>query len=260
MVNPNNLTIWEAQFGDFANGAQIMIDQFITSAETKWLRMSGLMMLLPHGYEGQGPEHSSARLERFLQLSAENNIQVINCTTPANFFHAIRRQIHRKYRKPLIVMAPKSLLRHKHMISNISEFTEGSEFKPVIGDKMKNAKRVILCSGKVYFDLREAIEQGNINNVALVRVDQLYPYPKEELCAELNKHPNADVIWCQEEPKNMGAWYFIQNKIENCLIDIKHNTLRPKYVGRPAAASPSAGYVKMHNVEQERLIKEAITL
>lgn len=260
MVNPRNLTIWEAQFGDFANGAQIMIDQFIASSETKWLRMSGLVMLLPHGYEGQGPEHSSARLERFLQSCAEDNMQVINCTTPANFFHAIRRQLHRPFRKPLIVMSPKSLLRHKMMVSNVAEMLEGTEFKPVIGDVLKDAKRVIICSGKVYFDLFEARESKAIKNIALVRLDQYYPFPKSELAAELSKYKDAEVIWCQEEPRNMGAWHFLESKIEDCLKDIAHKNPRPRYVGRKEAASPSAGYLKMHNVEQERLIKEAITI
>ncbi len=262
MVNPKNLTIWEAQFGDFANGAQIMIDQFIASAEVKWLRMSGLVMLLPHGYEGQGPEHSSARLERFLQLCAEGNMQVINCSTPANFFHAIRRQIHRDYRKPLIVMSPKSLLRHKMMVSNISQILEGTEFKPVIGEDLieKDIRRVVLCSGKVYFDLYEAREAKGIKNVALVRIDQYYPFPKLELAAELARYPNAEIIWCQEEPNNMGAWRYIESKIENVLQDLGHKHVRPKYAGRPEAASPSAGYLKMHNVEQAKLIKEAIII
>lgn len=261
MVNPKNLTIWEGQFGDFANGAQIMIDQFIASSEVKWLRMSGLVLLLPHGYEGQGPEHSSARLERFLQLCAEDNMQVINCTTPANFFHAIRRQIHRSYRKPLIVMSPKSLLRHKMMVSDISEISQGTEFKPVIGDdSVKNAKRVILCSGKVYFDLYEAREAANIKDIALVRIDQYYPFPKEELSAELSKYSNAEVIWCQEEPKNMGAWRYIDRKIEKCLKELGCKHDRPKYIGRPESASPAAGYLKIHKVEQEKLIREAITI
>ncbi len=262
LIDPNNLTIWEAQFGDFANGAQIMIDQFIASAEVKWLRMSGLMMLLPHGYEGQGPEHSSARLERFLQLCAEGNMQVVNCTTPANFFHVIRRQIHRKFRKPLIVMSPKSLLRHRLMVSNISEFLEGTEFKPVIGDTVpaKDIKRVVICSGRVYFDLYEAREKDAIKSVALVRMDQCYPFPKEQLAAELAKYPNAEIIWCQEEPKNMGAWYYINDKLEDCLNSIGNKNKRARYVGRPEAASPSAGYLKMHNVEQEKLVREAITI
>ncbi len=261
MVNPKSLTIWEGQFGDFANGAQIMIDQFIASSEVKWLRMSGLVVLLPHGYEGQGPEHSSARLERFLQLCAEDNMQVINCTTPANFFHAIRRQIHRSYRKPLIVMSPKSLLRHKMMVSDISEISQGTEFKPVIGDaSVKSAKRVVLCSGKVYFDLYEAREAANIKDIALVRIDQYYPFPKEELNAELSKYSNAEVIWCQEEPKNMGAWRYIDRKIEKCLKELGCKHDRPKYIGRPESASPAAGYLKIHKVEQEKLIKEAITI
>lgn len=261
LVDPKDLTIWEAQFGDFVNGAQIMIDQFIVSAETKWLRMSGLVMLLPHGYEGQGPEHSSARLERFLQLCAEDNIQVINCTTPANFFHAIRRQIHRNSRKPLIVMSPKSLLRHKLMVSKAEDFLDSTEFKPVIGDieaVAKDITKVVLCSGKVFFDLYEARDKYNVKNVALVRMDQYYPFPEKELALELKKYPNAEVIWCQEEPKNLGAWHFVQEKIEDCLNKIDHKNKRPKYVGRVEAASPSAGYLKMHNVEQEKLIKQAV--
>ena len=263
LIDPKDLTIWEAQFGDFANGAQIMIDQFIASAEVKWLRMSGLVMLLPHGYEGQGPEHSSARLERFLQLCAEDNMQVINCTTPANFFHAIRRQIHRKFRKPLIVMSPKSLLRHKLMVSDLKEMQEGSSFRPVIGeiDKIvadKDVKRVVLCSGKVYFDLYEAREKAAIKNIALVRMDQYYPFPANELADEIKKYVNAEVVWCQEEPENMGAWRYIENKIESCLEAIKHKYGRPKYVGRPEAASPSAGYQKMHIIEQLKIIEQAI--
>ena len=262
LIDPNNLTIWEAQFGDFANGAQIIIDQFISSAEVKWLRKSGLVMLLPHGYEGQGPEHSSARLERFLQLCAEGNMQVVNCTTPANFFHVIRRQIHRKFRKPLIVMSPKSLLRHRLMVSNISEFLEGEEFKPVIGDIIpaKEVKRVVICSGKVYFDLYEAREKNAIKSVALVRIDQYYPFPKEQLAIELNKYQGVEIVWCQEEPKNMGAWYYINDKIEDCLSSIEHKTCRAKYIGRPESASPSAGYFKMHNAEQEKFVREAITI
>ncbi len=264
LIDPQNLIIWEAQFGDFANGAQIMIDQFIASAEVKWLRMSGLVMLLPHGYEGQGPEHSSARLERFLQLCAEDNIQVVNCTTPANFFHVIRRQIHRKFRKPLIVMSPKSLLRHKMMISDLEEFTEGKTFKPVIGeiDKLvseKDIKKVVLCSGKIYFDLYEAREKANIKNIALVRLDQYYPFPYMEVTQELKKYPNAEIIWCQEEPRNMGAWYFIESKIEQSIKDANHKALRPQYIGRSEAASPSAGYQKMHNIEQAKIIEQVIS-
>lgn len=265
LIDPNCLTIWEAQFGDFANGAQIMIDQFIASAEVKWLRMSGLVMLLPHGYEGQGPEHSSARLERFLQLCAEENMQVVNCTTPANFFHVIRRQIHRKFRKPLIVMSPKSLLRHKLMVSNISEMLEETAFKPVIDEVEKlvadkDIKRVILCSGKVYFDLYEARQNANIQNIALVRMDQYYPFPRAELAEQMIKYKNAEVIWCQEEPENMGAWRYIERKIEDCLKSIEHKYSRPLYVGRPESASPSAGYQKMHNIELAKFIAEAMKI
>ena len=263
MVEPKDLTIWEAQFGDFANGAQIMIDQFIASSETKWLRLSGLIMLLPHGYEGQGPEHSSARLERFLQMCAEDNMQVINCSSPANFFHAIRRQIHQNSRKPLIVMSPKSLLRHKLMVSKLDDFLGDSSFKPIIGEKSlvaeKEVKRVVLCSGKVYFDLFEAREKNAIKDVVFVRMDQFHPFPAKELEAELSKYSNAEVIWCQEEPQNMGAWYFVEGKIEKSLNNIGHKTKRPKYVGRFEAASPAAGYMKMHNAEQEVLIKQAIS-
>jgi 2-oxoglutarate dehydrogenase E1 component len=261
LIDPHNLTIWEAQFGDFANGAQIMIDQFIASAEVKWLRMSGLMLLLPHGYEGQGPEHSSARLERFLQLCAEDNMQVVNCTSPANFFHVIRRQIHRKFRKPLVVMSPKSLLRHKLVVSSLDEMQDGTEFKPVIGENLSipNAKKVILCSGRVYFDLYEAREKEGNNDIALIRIEQYYPFPEDNLAKELAKYKNAEIIWCQEEPENMGAWRYIESKIENCLNKIGHKNNRPKYVGRKEAASPSAGYQKMHIIEQEKLIKQALT-
>ena len=263
LVDPNNLTIWEAQFGDFANGAQIMIDQFVASAEVKWLRMSGLVMLLPHGYEGQGPEHSSARPERFLQLCAEDNMQVVSCTTPANFFHVLRRQLHCKFRKPLIVMSPKSLLRHKLVVSKLSEMAEGTSFKSVIGeiDNISNQdiKRVVLCSGKVYFDLYDAREKNGTKNIALVRIEQYYPFPADELAKEMVKYPNAEVIWCQEEPENMGAWRYIESRIENCLNSIKHKNARPKYIGRVESASPAAGYQKMHIVEQTKLIEQAIT-
>ncbi len=265
LIDPNNLVLWEAQFGDFANGAQIMIDQFIASAEVKWLRMSGLVMLLPHGYEGGGPEHSSARLERFLQLCAENNMQVINCSTPANFFHAIRRQLHRKYRKPLIVMSPKYLLRHRLMISKLSEFTTGTKFEPVLTEVAKlvsddQVKRVVICSGKIYFDLFEEREKQNIKDIAFVRMEQYYPFPTTELANVLQKYNNAQVIWCQEEPKNMGAWHYINEKIEESLALINHKSTRPLYVGRPEAASPSAGYLKMHNVEQAKLIAEILKI
>ncbi len=264
MVEPRALTLWEAQFGDFVNGAQIIIDQFITAAESKWLRMSGLVMLLPHGYEGQGPEHSSARMERFLQLCAEDNIQVANCTTPANYFHILRRQMHREFRKPLVMMTPKSLLRHKLCVSAVADMTGKTNFLPVIGDGLakpgKDVKRVVLCSGKVYYDLFEEREKMKANNVALVRVEQLYPFPASEIAEELEKYPEAEVIWCQEEPGNMGSWLYIDRRIEGILSGLKVKAKRPVYVGRPDAASPATGYLKKHNVEQAKLVREALTV
>ncbi len=262
LAMPNSLTIWEAQFGDFANGAQIIFDQFIASSEVKWLRKSGLVMLLPHGFEGQGPEHSSARLERYLQACADNNMRVCNITNPANFFHALRRQIHGKDRKPLVVMSPKSLLRHKLATSALAEFSDLS-FRPLIEETSKIAsadkvRRVILCSGKVYYDLFEAREAAKINDIALIRLEQLYPFPKEELAKELKKYKNAEIIWCQEEPKNMGAWKFVDDLIEEVLIEIKHKSARPKYVGRIASASPATGYGSYHAKEQKALIEEAL--
>lgn len=259
---PYALTIWEAQFGDFANGAQIIFDQFITSSEVKWLRKSNLVMLLPHGYEGQGPEHSSARLERCLQACADNNMRVCNITNPANFFHALRRQIHSKDRKPLVVMSPKSLLRHKLAVSNLSEFTSGS-FKPLIEETAKidatdKVRKVILCTGKVYYDLFEAREARKINDVALIRLEQLYPFPKAELSAELKKYKNAEITWSQEEPRNMGAWKFVEELIEETLVEIKHKNSRPKYAGRIASASPATGYGSYHTKEQKNLIDEAL--
>lgn len=259
---PFGLTIWEAQFGDFANGAQVIFDQFIASSEVKWLRKSGLVMLLPHGYEGQGPEHSSARLERYLQACADNNLRVCNITNPANFFHALRRQIHSKDRKPLVVMSPKSLLRHKLAVSNLSEFTD-LNFRSLISETNKIAvadkvRKVILCSGKVYYDLFEARETKEIKDVVLLRLEQLYPFPEEELKKELKKYKNAEIIWCQEEPKNMGAWKFIDNLIEEILVELKHKFLRAKYVGRIASASPATGYASYHAKEQKNLIDEAL--
>ena len=251
LAEPHSLVLWEAQFGDFANGAQIIIDQFIAAAESKWLRMSGLTMLLPHGLEGQGPEHSSARLERYLQLCAEDNMQVCNITTPANYFHALRRQVHRPFRKPLVLMTPKSLLRHKAAISDLSEFEPGTGFQRVIGDKAASGKvrRVILCSGKVYYDLAER----RPDDVALVRLEQLYPFPEQELAAELARYPDAEIVWCQEEPENMGAWQFVDRKLETI------SGRRPRYVGRPAAAAPATGYAKVHQAEQARLVNEALS-
>jgi 2-oxoglutarate dehydrogenase E1 component len=264
LADPKSLVLWEAQFGDFVNGAQIMIDQFIASAETKWLRMSGLTLLLPHGFEGQGPEHSSARLERFLQLCAEDNIQVANCTTPANYFHILRRQMHRDFRKPLVIMTPKSLLRHKACVSDLTDFTPEKTFRRVIKDATKDladgkkVKRVVLCTGKVYYDLLQARDERNIKDIALVRVEQLYPFPADALKRELTKYPNADVVWCQEEPQNQGAWTFMDRRIESVLVDMKHSTKRPRYVGRPDSASPATGSLKRHGVEQAKLIDEAL--
>ena len=262
-VDPNHLVMWEGQFGDFSNGAQVIIDQFISSAEFKWLRMSGLVMLLPHGYEGQGPEHSSARLERYLQLCAEGNMSVVNCTTPANYFHVLRRQVNSKYRKPLIVMAPKSLLRHKEVVSDFSEMKEGTHFLPVIGDSKKTSdrvKRVLICGGKVFYDLIKYREEHNIKNVAIIRIEQYYPFPKEELYNELSKYKDVEVFWCQEEPKNMGAWKFVFYYIENVLIEVGYKAKRPIYVGRVNSASPATGYLKIHNKEQEEFIHEAFNV
>lgn len=260
---PNHLTMWEAQFGDFVNGAQVIIDQFIASSEVKWLRMSGLVMLLPHGYEGQGPEHSSARPERFLQLCAEDNLQVANCSTPANYFHILRRQIHRKFRKPLILMTPKSLLRHKLCVSDLKDFAKGTKFQRIIPEMNKLAadvqiRRVVLTSGKVYYDLFEEREKQTINDIAIIRVEQYYPFPAKELQKELSRYPNAEIIWCQEEPKNMGAWSFINPYIEEVLETIGRTGQRVLYVGRKAAASPAAGYLSIHNAEQQALVEAAL--
>jgi len=268
---PHALTLWEAQFGDFANGAQVMVDQFISSAEQKWLRMSGLVMLLPHGYEGQGPEHSSARLERYLQMCAQDNMQVTNISTPANYFHALRRQVKRNFRKPLINMSPKSLLRHKLCVSTLDEMATGSEFHRLLWDDAhyspessqikllddKNIKRVIICSGKVYYDLFEARETLNRNDIYLLRIEQLYPYPGDVMQEELKRFKNAEMIWCQEEPKNMGAWAFINPFIEESLIAIKAKHTRPVYVGRPAAASTATGIATKHKKEQQAIIDGA---
>ena len=268
---PHALTIWEAQFGDFANGAQVMVDQFISTAEQKWLRMSGLVMLLPHGYEGQGPEHSSARLERYLQMCAEDNMQVTNISTPANYFHVLRRQVKRSFRKPLINMSPKSLLRHKLCVSTFKEMATGSEFHRLLWDDAqyrpeisqikllddKNIKRVILCSGKVYYDLFEAREELGRNDVYLLRVEQLYPYPDDGVQEELARFKNADIVWCQEEPKNMGAWAFIEPLIEESLTAIKAKQSRARYVGRPAAASTATGIAAKHKREQQAIIDDA---
>ena len=265
LADPKALVLWEAQFGDFANGAQVIIDQFIASGESKWLRMSGLVMLLPHGFEGQGPEHSSARLERYLQLCAEDNLQVANCTTPANYFHALRRQMHRNFRKPLIVMTPKSLLRHKLAVSKLSEFGPGSSFHRILWDSGKTApdkdiKRVVLCSGKVYYDLYEEREKREIENVHILRVEQLYPFPSKPLKTELARFPGAEVVWCQEEPKNMGAWTMVMPEIETVMAEMGLKQPRLRYVGRPAAASPATGLLRRHLKEQAALVEEALVV
>jgi 2-oxoglutarate dehydrogenase E1 component len=265
VAEPMALVMWEAQFGDFANGAQVIIDQFITGGEIKWLRMSGLVMLLPHGYEGMGPEHSSARLERFLQLCGEDNMQVVNCTTPANFFHVLRRQIHRKFRKPLIVMTPKSLLRHKLCISKLSDMGKGTHFLRVIPETQtladdKKIKRVVLTSGKVYYDLYEEREKRGIKDVAIVRTEQYYPFPAREITEELKRYPNAEVMWCQEEPENMGAWRFMGPRIGDILEALGRKDVRIKYAGRKESASPAVGYLKMHEKEQKQLVEDALTV
>ena len=276
LAEPMALVLWEAQFGDFANGAQVIFDQFLSSGERKWLRMSGLVCLLPHGYEGQGPEHSSARLERFLQLSAEDNWQVANCTTPSNYFHILRRQIHRKVRKPLILMTPKSLLRHKRVVSGLEEFGPGSSFHRILwddaqsktpeqraGEKIKlkpdaGIRRVVMCSGKVYYDLYDAREAAGIDDVYLLRVEQLYPFPLKALVHELSRFPNADLVWCQEEPANMGAWSFVAPQLEWVLERAPMQVKRAAYAGRHAAASTATGQASRHAAEQKELVERAL--
>jgi 2-oxoglutarate dehydrogenase E1 component len=265
MAEPNALVLWEAQFGDFANGAQTMFDQFISSAEVKWLRMSGLVMLLPHGYEGQGPEHSSARLERFLQMCAEDNWQVCNLTTPANYFHALRRQVRRTIRKPLLIMTPKSLLRHKLAVSPLADFGPGTSFHRILPETEKIAadgkvKRVVLCSGKIYYDLFEERAKRGIDDVALVRIEQLYPFPLATTERELGRYKNAEIVWCQEEPQNMGAWTFVEHRLENILANLKIAAKRPAYVGRPEAAATATGLYKRHNKQQADIVEKALTV
>ena len=276
LAEPNALTLWEAQFGDFANGAQIMFDQFISSGESKWLRMSGLTVLLPHGFEGQGPEHSSARLERFLQLCGGDNWIVANCSTPANYFHILRRQLHRSYRKPLILMTPKSLLRHKLAISKKEAFIEGSSFHRVLWDDADPAsgrhlsqaelkpdaqiRQVVMCSGKVYYDLLEARDERGIDDIYIMRVEQYYPFPALSLVRELERFPDADIVWCQEEPKNQGAWTFIEPNIEWVLGRINAKHQRPRYVGRATSASPATGLASQHKAQQAALVDEALTI
>ena len=272
LAEPNSLTIWEAQFGDFSNGAQIMIDQFISSGEKKWLRMSGLVMLLPHGYEGQGPEHSSARLERFLQACAEDNWIIANCTTPSNYFHILRRQLYRSFRKPLVIMSPKSLLRNKRAISNKNDFINGSSFHRILLDdaekgnsstklvKDTQIKRVVICSGKIYYDLLEEREKRNISNLYLLRLEQFYPFPALSFIKELTRFKDAEFIWCQEEPKNQGGWSFVEPNLEWSLNRVNAKCKRAKFIGRAAAASPATGLAIQHKEQQETIINEALTI
>lgn len=272
LAEPMALVLWEAQFGDFANGAQVIVDQFLSSGERKWLRMSGLVMLLPHGYEGQGPEHSSARLERYLQLCAEDNWQVAYCTTPANYFHILRRQMHRQFRKPLILMTPKSMLRNKRVVSEIEDFLPTNSFHRILWDGAQvghgtlrlapddQIKRVVLCTGKVYFDLFDDRERRKADNIYLMRVEQLYPFPARALIKELSRFPNAEIIWCQEEPKNMGAWSFVEENIEWVLDNINIGSRRPRYVGRPASAATATGLMSRHLAELQAFLDQALTL
>ena len=271
LAEPKALTVWEAQFGDFVNGAQVVIDQFISSGERKWLRMSGLVLLLPHGYEGQGPEHSSARLERFLQLCAEDNMQVANCTTPANYFHILRRQLKRDFRKPLIMMTPKSLLRHKRAISKLDEMGPDTFFHRVLWDDAQlhpngavklaaddKIRRVVLCSGKVYYDLYEEREKRGTGDIYLMRVEQLYPFPLKSLVTELSRFKNAEIVWCQEEPRNQGAWAFVQPYLEWVLEQIHAKSARPRYTGRPASASTATGLMSSHLKQLKAFLDEAL--
>jgi 2-oxoglutarate dehydrogenase E1 component len=273
LAEPNALVMWEAQFGDFANGAQVVFDQFVSSGERKWLRMSGLVCLLPHGYEGQGPEHSSARLERYLQMSAEDNWQVANCTTPANYFHILRRQLHRNFRKPLILMTPKSLLRHKRVVSDIADLGPGTTFHRVLWDDAQarqgekitlvadgDIRRVVLCSGKVYYDLYEAREDAGIDDVYLMRIEQLYPFPGKALVKELSRFPKAEVAWAQEEPRNMGAWTYVERNLEWALQHTPIAITRARYIGRPPAAATATGLAGKHNQEQKALVEQALAL
>jgi 2-oxoglutarate dehydrogenase E1 component len=263
LADPNTLVLWEAQFGDFANGAQIIIDQFITAAEMKWLRMSGLVLLLPHGYEGQGPEHSSARLERFLQVCAEDNLQVINCTTPANYFHALRRQMHRDFRKPLVVMTPKSLLRHKRCVSRLADLGPDSSFHRVmycdeIPSAPDEARQVVLCSGKVYYDLLAEREKREVRDVHCLRLEQLYPFPADALRELLAPYRHCHLVWCQEEPRNMGAWTFVSEFISEVAEGLGCQHPEPRYAGRMTAASPATGSAKVHAAEQRALVADAL--
>lgn len=261
LADPHHLVLWEAQFGDFANGAQVMVDQFISSAEYKWQRLSGLVMLLPHGFEGQGPEHSSSRLERYLQLCAENNMRVVNCSTPANYFHILRRQLVSQTRKPLVVITPKSLLRHKLAVSELRDMEQGTHFCPVFPDfevGPEQAKRVILCSGKIYYELYQARKEMGIVDVAILRLEQYYPLPRSFLIDRLKAYHKAHFVWCQEEPANMGAWTFLDRRLENVLAEIKSPQRHFHYIGRPEAASPATGNAKRHELEQRAIIEQSL--
>ena len=271
LAEPNALTLWEAQFGDFANGAQVVFDQFISSGERKWLRMSGLVCLLPHGYEGQGPEHSSARLERFLSMCAEDNMQVANCTTPANYFHILRRQLNRDFRKPLILMTPKSLLRHKRAVSRLDEMGAGTSFHRLLWDdaqmlpdeKIKlvaddKIRRVVICSGKVYYDLYDEREKRGIDDIYLLRIEQLYPFPTKALMTELSRFKQAEIVWCQEEPRNMGGWVFVDIFLEWVLNQIGAKHRRARYSGRPASASTAVGQMSLHLAQLKHFLDEAL--
>ena len=263
MSSPETLVLWEAQFGDFANGAQVIMDQFISSGETKWHRLSGVVMLLPHGYEGQGPEHSSARLERYLQLCAEDNMHVAYCSTPASYFHILRRQVLGSFRKPLVLMTPKSLLRHPLAVSSLKGMALKTRFEPVIGESdsaIKEPLRLVICSGKVYYDLLQARVDHMLKDVALVRLEELYPFPEEDLVKVFASHKDAEVIWCQEEPENMGAWHFVDRRLESAMGRANMTHVRPIYVGRKAAASPATGFASVHAQEQESLVYEALGL
>ena len=260
-ADPKTLVIWEAQFGDFSNGAQTIIDQFITTGERKWLRMSGLTLLLPHGHEGQGPEHTSSRLERFLQMCAEDNIQVANCTSPANYFHILRRQMMRDFRKPLILMTPKSTLRHKGNTSSLKDFVNGSTFHRVLhnlltDDEKRKIDRVVLCSGKIYFELQDHINELSLNNIHIIRLEQLYPFPYEALEEEIADFKNCEMIWCQEEPRNMGAWQFIEERIQSVLEKVT-GKIDLHFIGRRAAASPATGVFDRHLANQKNIIRLA---
>jgi 2-oxoglutarate dehydrogenase E1 component len=271
LAEPNALTMWEAQFGDFANGAQVLFDQFISSGERKWLRMSGLVCLLPHGYEGQGPEHSSARLERFLQMCAEDNMQVANCTTPANYFHILRRQLKREFRKPLVLMTPKSLLRHRRAVSRLDEMGPDTSFHRLLWDdaqmlpdeKIKlvaddKIRRVVACSGKVYFDLYEEREKRGVDDIYLLRIEQLYPFPTKALMLELSRFKQAEMVWCQEEPRNMGGWVFVDIFLEWVLNQIGAKHRRARYAGRPASASTAVGQMSLHLAQLKQFLEDAL--